>query len=145
MANGGAALAPERKQVARGRKEPSKSQVNARIDADLKAAGDAALAAAGLTPTKAVRMLWQLAVRYRDDPEKLLAALDPDAAEPSADELAERQRKVEAARRGANLMKEFFEERGIELRPDPELRDMTDREYFDFLREEHFREKGYIQ
>ena len=142
MANGVAALAPERKQVARGSKEPLKSQVNARIDAELKAEGDAALAAAGITPTKAVRMLWQLAVRYRDDPEKLLAALDPDAAEPSADELAERQRKVEAARRGANLMKEFFEERGIELRPDPEP--LSYEELRELALEERMRERGLL-
>ena len=68
------------------------------------ATGDAALAAAGLTPTQAVRMLWSLAVRYQSEPEKLRAALDPDTAEPTPDELAERQRKVEAVRRGSNLM-----------------------------------------
>lgn len=51
------------------------SRVNARIDANLKTAGDAALAAAGLTPTQAVRMLWSLAVRYQDEPEKLRAML----------------------------------------------------------------------
>ena len=39
------------------------SQVNARIDAKLKATGDAGLAAAGYTPTQAVRALWALATR----------------------------------------------------------------------------------
>ncbi len=130
---------------AKAKHKPAQAQVNARIDADLKATGDAALAAAGLTPTQAVRMLWSLAVRYQGEPEKLRAALDPDAAEPTPDELAERQRKVEAVRRGSNLMMEFFNERGIELKPDPELQNLSDREYFDLLREEHFREKGYIQ
>lgn len=129
---------------AKGDRKSAQSQVNARIDAGLKTAGDAALAAAGLTPTQAVRMLWSLAVRYQDEPEKLLIALDPDSAGPSVDELAERQRKLEAARRGANLMREFFEERGIELQSDPELQNMSERAYFDALREEHFREKGYI-
>ena len=41
------------------------SQVNARIDATLKATGDAGLAAAGYTPTQAVRALWALASRSR--------------------------------------------------------------------------------
>ena len=129
---------------AKAKHKPAQAQVNARIDADLKATGDAR-AAAGLTPTQAVRMLWSLAVRYQGEPEKLREALDPDAAEPTPDELAERQRKVEAVRRGSNLMMEFFKERGIELKPDPELQNLSDREYFDLLREEHFREKGYIQ
>lgn len=136
---------PQAEHSAKAKHKPAQSQVNARIDADLKATGDAALAAAGLTPTQAVRMLWSLAVRYQGEPEKLRAALDPDAAEPTPDELAERQRKVEAAHRGSNLMMEFFKERGIELKPDPELQSLSDREYFDLLREEHFREKGYIQ
>lgn len=51
------------------------SRVNVRIDTDLKTAGDAALAAAGFTPTQAVRILWSLAVRYQDEPEKLRAML----------------------------------------------------------------------
>lgn len=130
---------------AKAKHKSAQAQVNARIDADLKATGDAALAAAGLTPTQAVRMLWSLAVRYQGEPEKLREALDPDAAEPTPDELAERQRKVEAVRRGSDLMMELFKERGVELKPDPELQNLSDREYFDLLREEHFREKGYIQ
>lgn len=46
-----------------------RSQVNVRIDANMKTAGDAALAAAGITPTQAVRMLWSLAVCYQDGPK----------------------------------------------------------------------------
>lgn len=73
------------------------SQVNARIDADLKRAGDEGLAAAGLTPTQAVRAVWELAARHKDEPEKIVAALFPDKKE--ADEKArqaeyERKRKL---------------------------------------------------
>lgn len=120
--------------------KPAQSQVNARIDAGLKSAGDAALAAAGLTPTQAVRMLWSLAVRYRDEPGKLRAALDPDSAEPSADELAERRRKVEVAHQGADLIEAFYREIGIssDNLPDPlpyeELRELAF--------EERMRERG---
>lgn len=139
-------------QVLRGRmtdqstpQKPRQAQVNARIDAELKEAGDAALAAAGLTPTQAVRMLWSLAVRYQDEPERLHEALDPDSAAPSADEMAERRRKIEAVRRGASLMEKFFKEFAIVPQPDPDRRSLSEREYYDLLREEHFREKGYIQ
>lgn len=139
-------------QVLRGRmtdqstpQKPRQAQVNARIDAELKEAGDAALAAAGLTPTQAVRMLWSLAVRYQDEPERLHEALDPDSAAPSADEMAERRRKIEAVRRGTSLMEKFFKEFAIVPQPDPNRSSLCEREYYDLLREEHFREKGYIQ
>ena len=37
------------------------AQINVRLDADLKRSGDAALSKAGMTPSQAVRALWQLA------------------------------------------------------------------------------------
>lgn len=121
----------------------AQSQVNARIDANLKASGDAALAAAGITPTQAVRMLWSLAVRYQDEPEKLRATLDPDSAEPSADELAERQRKVAAYHKCLSLWQDVRATLNI-TEQDPERKELSDREYTDLLRDEHFREKGYL-
>ena len=44
------------------------AQVNARIDASLKVSGDAALAEAGLTPTKAIRAMWGLFPAWRTNP-----------------------------------------------------------------------------
>lgn len=128
---------------AKPEQKPAQSQVNARIDANLKASGDAALAAAGLTPTQAVRMLWSLAVRYQDEPEKLRTALDPDSAEPSADELAERQRKVAAYHKCLSLWQDVRATLNI-TEQDPERKELSDREYADLLRDEHFREKGYL-
>ena len=46
-------------------------QMNTRIDRTLKREGDAALAAAGFTPSQAVRALWEIAVRMRREPESL--------------------------------------------------------------------------
>lgn len=128
---------------AKVRHKPAQSQVNARIDADLKATGDAALAAAGLTPTQAVRMLWSLAVRYQGEPEKLRAALDPDATEPTPDELAERQHKVKAYHACLSQWQNVRIVLGI-TGTDPDREGLSDREYTDLLREEHFREKGYL-
>lgn len=50
-------------------------QMNTRIDRTLKREGDAALAAAGYTPSQAVRAIWELAVKLRKNPEKLRALL----------------------------------------------------------------------
>lgn len=64
-------------------------QMNTRIDALLKERGDKVLMKAGLTPTKAVRGLWELAVRHEEEPELLAevlsgASLLPPKAEGSA-------------------------------------------------------------
>ncbi len=134
---------PQAEHSAKAKHKPAQSQVNARIDADLKATGDAVLAAAGLTPTQAVRMLWSLAVRYQGEPEKLRAALDPDAAEPTPDELAERQHKVKAYHACLSQWQNVRIVLGI-TGTDPDREGLSDREYTDLLREEHFREKGYL-
>lgn len=52
------------------------AQINARIDADVKAAGDAAFAYAGYTPTQAIRALWEFGARNLHDPKKLRSFLD---------------------------------------------------------------------
>ncbi len=134
---------PRAEYAAKAKHKSAQSQVNARIDADLKATGDAALAAAGLTPTQAVRMLWSLAVRYQGEPEKLRAALDPDSAKASADELAERRRKAEAYHSCLSQGQSVRAVLGI-TGVDPGRKGLSDREYTDLLREEHFREKGYL-
>lgn len=138
-------------QVPRGRatvptapQKARQAQVNARIDAELKESGDAALAAAGLTPTQAVRLLWSLAVRYRDEPERLHEALDPDSAAPSADEMAERQRKKTAYKACLLNLEKMRKDLCITQR-DPDLDRMAPREYRDLLREEYCLERGYIQ
>ena len=47
------------------------TQMNVRIDAALKAAGDDALSSIGLTPTQAVRTLWELAAQRGEQLEKV--------------------------------------------------------------------------
>lgn len=51
------------------------TQMNIRIDRTLKREGDAALAAAGYTPSQAVRALWVLAVDLRQRPKELESLL----------------------------------------------------------------------
>lgn len=134
---------PQGEHAAKSKHKPAQSQVNARIDAKLKAEGDAALASAGFTPTQAVRMLWTLAVRCQGEPEKLRAALDPDSAEPSEDERAERQHKVEAYHSCLSQGQNVRAALGI-TGVDPDREGLSDQEYTDLLRGEHFREKGYL-
>lgn len=90
------------------------TQINARIDATLKKRGDEALARAGLSPTQAIRKLWELAARYASEPAKLTSALDPDGAEHQAALRERRRREIDAAiDAGSTLFSEAFSAAGM--------------------------------
>lgn len=58
--------------------ESRQTQMNTRIDAGLKEAGDAVLAGLGYTPSVAVRGLWRFVVEHQDDAASIRAVLDPE-------------------------------------------------------------------
>lgn len=74
------------------------AQINVRLDADLKRSGDAALSKAGMTPSQAVRALWQLAASLADRPGALEDILLPSRAR------AEQREREKAAKRKLELM-----------------------------------------
>lgn len=74
------------------------AQINVRLDADLKRSGDAALSRAGMTPSQAVRALWQLAASLADRPGALEDILLPSRA------WAEQREREKAAKRKLELM-----------------------------------------
>ena len=75
-------------------------QMNTRIDAALKADGDAAFAEFGYSPSEAVRLVWGFAARNRGNKRKMADLIrqlkSPREAE--ADQAAEDQRQAEAKR-----------------------------------------------
>ena len=89
-------------------------QMNVRIDADLKAAGDAVFSSIGMSTTQAVRALWELAARHSDDPGHVMDVLR------SGDDLtraSEIERKREALRRGIGIADGLMAQLGIERLP----------------------------
>lgn len=104
--------------------------------------GDAGLAAAGYTPTQAVRALWALATRFKNEPVKIRVALDPDG-DVTPDDLAERNRRLEALQRGAGLVDNLCEQYGLPG-TSRKLAALPYRELRDALMDEHFAEKGLI-
>ena len=74
------------------------AQINVRLDANLKRTGDTALSSAGMTPSQAVRALWQLAASLADRPGALQDILSPDRAR------AEQREREKAARRKLGLI-----------------------------------------
>ena len=90
-------------------------QMNTRIDRELKRAGDAVLEQIGLTPTEAVRCLYELVLRHRDRPQELRELLEPTSQEERAAREAERERRVRLAMEGATMCQRFLDEHGITL------------------------------
>ncbi len=137
MAAKTAMTAPEAS-VARTKVRASASaQVNARIDPELKRLGDEGLAAAGLTPTQAVRALWSMAASCVNEPERLRAALLPkEIEEERQGRETERRRRVELARAGADIMKSAYRDMGLDWPPSTsglsyeELKELAYRERF---------------
>lgn len=76
----------------------SSAQINVRLDADLKRSGDAALSSAGITPSQAVRALWQLAASLADRPGALQDILSPGRAR------AEQREREKAAKHKLELI-----------------------------------------
>lgn len=88
------------------------TQMNVRIDADLKAAGDAVLARAGLTPTQFVRRAWEFAARNAANPEVVAKGF---AGDDDPQELAERARKLALAEEGRRKVQRELLALGIKL------------------------------
>ena len=84
----GTTAAPQARQV----------QMNTRIDAELKAAGDAALAHLGYTPSAAVRGLWRFVVDHQDDAEAVREVIEPDAASALSDEASRKAAAIAGLR-----------------------------------------------
>jgi len=64
------------------------TQMNTRIDATLKEAGDAVLTRLGYSPSAAVRGLWQFVVDHQDDAASVRKVIEPGAASALSDESA---------------------------------------------------------
>lgn len=95
------------------------AQMNVRMDAELKVRGDRVLEKAGLTPTRAVRALWERIGALADRPHEVVELLQPtrDVVDPDAE--AERQRKLKAAEEGAQIVARSLADRGIDIKSTP--------------------------
>ena len=92
------------------------TQINVRLDADLKRSGDAALSSAGMTPSQAVRALWQLAASLADRPGALQDILSPGRARAEQREREKAAKhKLELIDQGSQLFAAVCRESGIDL------------------------------
>ncbi|WP_273446349.1 hypothetical protein [Thermophilibacter provencensis] len=108
------------------------TQMNTRIDASLKEAGDAVLARLGYSPSAAVRGLWQFVVDHQDDAASVRKVIEPGVASALSDESA---RKASAITSLRSLYAQTARELGIPGN------DGTDIPSWDDLREDWYDER----
>ena len=108
------------------------TQMNTRIDASLKEAGDAVLARLGYSPSAAVRGLWQFVVDHQDDATSVREVIEPGAATVLSDEAA---RKASAIAGLRSLYAQTVHELGIPGNGE------TDLPSWDDLREDWYDER----
>ena len=95
------------------------TQINARIAADLKARGDAALQDAGFSPTQAIRALWDFAAEHADDPSAIIRALFPEqVCEEERRASEEKDRRVAAITQGPSLVQDAYRGCGLAWPPE---------------------------
>ncbi len=113
---------------------PTKTvQMNTRIDAGIKAAGDRAFSRLGYTPSQVVRIIWNFAARHENDPQALHEYLDAANNEFSPD-LHDHAERHNALYEEWGLLDEAYHELGITLHtPEDDAERMA---YYDELREE---------
>ena len=108
--------------LSKGDAMPATAQINARIAVSCKASGDAGLAAARLSPSQAIRALWELAGRNVDTPEAITDALFPDRQKQrEADARAQRQEKSRLIAQGPNIVRNAYVAGGITGAPNASL------------------------
>ena len=116
------------------------AQINARIDAGVKARGDQALNSIGYTPTRIIRAVWEFAGRNANDRKALRAwaeSLEDEAAKAQRD--AELKAWEEKLAEGPRIVERAYREMGIEH---PQPLSMTDEELLEEALMEKMMERG---
>lgn len=108
------------------------TQMNTRIDAALKEAGDAVLSRLGYSPSAAVRGFWQFVVDHQDDANTVRGVIEPDAAVALSDEAA---RKISVIAGLRSLYAQTTRELGVSGR------DRVDLTSWEDLREDWYEER----
>lgn len=110
------------------------TQMNIRIDDDVRMQGNLALKQIGLTPSRAIRNLWAFAAQHKNEPAKLkhdLAFLDEDR---NSDD--ERRQRIAKAQEGSLIVRNGLAALGvtvptIDTTPYEELKERAYREYWE--------------
>lgn len=87
-------------------------QINTRVPAELKKAGDLALARAGYTPQQAVRLVWEFAAAHTHEPQAIRRAFEEQDAKQEDD--PGKQERLRRFEEGAGILGKMYEQLGID-------------------------------
>ena len=118
---------------------PKSSQMNIRIQESIKERGEKAFAHIGLSPSEAVRKLWDFAARHENDP-KALQSLIAELDEVGTPEEAVQLSKLESLQEIDRMRESLYSELGITPTPLPE-NDAERIAYYEELVEQYYDEK----
>lgn len=118
---------------------PKSSQMNIRMQESIKERGEKAFAHIGLTPSEAVRKLWDFAARHENDP-KALQGLIAELDEVDTPEEAAQPSKLESLQEIDRMRENLYSELGIAPTPLSE-NDAERIAYYEKLTEQHYYEK----
>lgn len=117
------------------------TQMNTRIERDLKQRGDAALARAGFSPSEAVRALWTFAAAHESEPHVVAQALAIE--DPHAEERQQHvQKRLASLNRIQQRMDEFNERFGITPEAIAHVNQMSDEALLEQALRERYEERG---
>lgn len=118
---------------------PKSSQMNIRMQESIKERGEKAFAHIGLTPSEAVRKLWDFAARHENDP-KALQGLIAELDEVDTPEEAAQLSKLESLQEIDRMRENLYSELGITPAPLSE-NDAERIAYYEELAEQYYDEK----
>lgn len=116
------------------------AQMNTRISRSLKERGDAALEKAGMTPSQAVRKLWDFAARNSHNPQIIQSLFDTEDEAEKREAEEERARRRAVALKSANIVADAYERAGIE--PSERTKNASYAEMREYALMERLRERG---
>ena len=111
------------------------AQMNTRISRSLKERGDAALEKAGMTPSQAVRKLWDFAARNSHNPQIIQSLFDTEDEAEKREAEEERARRRAVALKSANIVADAYERAGIEWTKNASYAEMREYALMERLRE----------
>ena len=116
-------------------------QMNTRISRSLKERGDAALGRRpGMTPSQAVRKLWDFAARNSHNPQIIQSLFDTEDEAEKREAEEERARRRAVALKSANIVADAYERAGIE--PSEWTKNASYAEMREYALMERLRERG---
>ena len=120
------------------------AQLNARIKAQIKAAGDQALSQAGYSPTQAIRLLWSYAAEHWHDIAAINKLFDLLKGESESSLSDQTSLRVRRAQEGPLIFVDACAEMGVSEHAINAISKLTDEDLLEQARLDKLEERGLL-